>query len=165
MQFKVGDKVFYPGRGLCEIRDISTQQLDGDDVELYHLVFLVDEATVMVPVPKAHDIGIRRLLDKSEVPKVYAFLQQHVEAPSRDYKIRYRKNVDLLASGTILDVADVVKSLAYLSSMKKLTERESEMLERARALLINEIAQVTGTEPNEVQAQLDQTLAEFQVEG
>lgn len=164
MRFKIGDKVFYPGRGICEIRRISTRELDGQTVELYHLVFLVDEATVMVPVNKAHDIGIRRLLDRSEVPKVYAFLKQRMESPSRDYKIRYRKNVDLLTSGTIFDVADVVKSLAYLSSIKKLSERETEMLERARALLINEIAQVTGAERSKVQAKVDQALEQFQVE-
>jgi len=164
MQFKVGEKVIYPGRGICQISQISTQDIDGKSVEFYHLIFLRTEASVMVPVKKARAVGIRRLLNKSEVPKVYAFLKQQIPAPSRDYKVRYQRNVNRLASGTIFDIADVVKSLTYLSSIKKLSERESDMLERARALLINEIAQVTSTDRDEVQAKVDQTLELFQIE-
>lgn len=163
MQFKVGEKVIYPGRGICEIRCISRQEIDGIDIEFYHLTFLRDEATVMVPVKKARAIGIRQLLQRSDVPKVYAFLKQDTPAPSRDYKIRYQENVDRLTSGTIFDIADVVKSLVYLSSTKKLTERENQMLERARALLINEIAQVTGVDKTQVQAKVDRTLKQFQI--
>jgi CarD family transcriptional regulator len=163
MRFKVGDKVFYPGRGICEIRHIATRQIDGNDMELYHLMFLLDEATVFVPVIKARAIGIRPLLNKSEVPKLYEFLMQEIQAPSLDYRIRYQNNVNRLSSGTILDIADVVKSLVYLSSHKKLSDRENEMLERARSLLINEIAQVTGTDRSKVETEVDQMLERVQV--
>jgi len=162
--FKVGEKVIYPGRGICEIERISTQEVDGRDVEFYHLTFLRDEATVMVPVEKADTIGIRRLLDKAEVPKVYAFLRQNIHTPSSDYKVRYQQNVDRLASGTIFDIADVVKTLVYLSRIKKLSERETNMLERAYTLLVNEIAQVSGADKDEVQSKVDRALEQFDVE-
>ena len=163
MAFEVGEMVVYPGRGICEIKVISTQEIDGKAIEFYHMTFLPDEATVMVPVKNASTIGIRRLMAKTDVPKVFAFLEEDIKAPSRDYKVRYQRYVDLLSSGTIFDIARVAKSLYYLSTIKKLSKREDEMLERTRTLLIDEVARVMGAEKSEVQAKVEKFLEQIRI--
>jgi CarD family transcriptional regulator len=63
-----------------------------------------------------------------------------------------------MRSGNIQDVAMVLKGLAYLSQRKALSFREKKMLDRARFLVVSEIAEVEGVSAQSVEEQVDRAL-------
>jgi len=137
-----GNKVVYPSQGPCLIGSVIKKDIDGMPVSFYRLALLDDSGgELFVPVDKAQTIGIRPLLNMSDIPKVLGLLK---EPPGTygDWKQRANDNFKLLNSGSAFDLAEVVKSLTELSEKRALSFRESRTLEKARKLLIGEISEV-----------------------
>lgn len=154
----VGTRVIYPCRGPCCIERIITQVVDGKATLFYHMVALDQSGgDLFVPVEKARVIGIRMLLEKSEIPNLLAQLEGASHAAT-DWKQRALDNLKLLTSGSAFDLAEVVKSLTELSSAKALSPTERRTLERARTLLICEISEVTGEPIALAEEQVDAAL-------
>jgi len=153
-----GNKVIYPRQGLCLIISVVRKVIDGAPIKFYHLTLLDEKGgELYVPVDKAQAIGLRRLLKKSEIPKLMGQFKQAVEA-ARNWKQRYLDNLKMLASGSAFDLAEVVESLTGLNETKKLSPHDSWMLERARKLLVCEISEVMGETKSVIEEKLDQAL-------
>jgi CarD family transcriptional regulator len=154
----VGNKVIYPSQGPCRIGGIVTRVIDGALIEFYHLVVL-DEGggELYVPLDKAKAIGIRLLLDKSEIPKLLGHLKK-TAATADHWKQRADYNSKMSTSGSAFDLAEVIESLTELRDTKALTLGESRSLERARRLLIGEISEVMGETKQEAEQQVDIAL-------
>jgi CarD family transcriptional regulator, regulator of rRNA transcription len=153
-----GKKVVYPSQGPCLIGSVIKIDVDGRPVRFYQLALLDDSGgELFVPVDKAQTIGIRPLLNKSDIPKLLGMLTKPaIEA--RDWKQRATDNFKLLASGSAFDLAEVVKSLTRLGEKKALSFRESQTLEKARKLLVYEISEVMGETKSAAEEQIDQAL-------
>lgn len=158
MTLTVGSKVVYPYQGPCLIGPVVRKVVDGRPIRFYHLTLLDDNGgDLFVPVDKVEAIGIRMLIKKSEIPKLLDQLKQPDQAadptshPGRD-------NLRPLASGSAFDLAVIVRSLTELSESKGLAAGERQMLERARGLLIGEIAEVMRETKKEAEAQVDKAL-------
>lgn len=158
MRLAVGNKVIYPSQGPCRIAGIVNRDAGGTLIKFYHLVVL-DEGggDLYVPVDKAQHIGIRLLLDKSEIPKLLAQLKRRVSTADH-WKQRATDNLKLFTSGSAFDLAEVVESLTELRDAKALTLSEARTLERARRLLIGEISEVMGETKLEAEEQVDSAL-------
>jgi RNA polymerase-interacting CarD/CdnL/TRCF family regulator len=156
----VGNTVIYPCLGPCYIDRIFTETIDGKAVQFYHLVVL-DESRggVTVPVDKAQVIGIRGLLTPSQIPKLLRRLNAKAEVLG-DWKQRAMANRKLLLSGSAFDLADIVSSLTYLKGTKTLSPAERQTLEKARALLIGELAEVMNESKTAAEETLDRALNE-----
>src|SRR5215510_10191036 len=159
-----GNKVIYPSQGPCLIGPVIEKVIDGRPVSFYQLALLDDSGgELFVPVDKAQTIGIRPLLNRSDIPKVLGLLKESSGADN-DWKQRADDNLKLLASGSAFDLAVVVKSLTKLGEKKALSFRESRTLEKARKLLIVEISEVLGETKSAAEKQIDEALKTWKSE-
>jgi CarD family transcriptional regulator len=141
VSFKVGDKIVYPGHGVGEIEGIRTTVLGGQEHHIYNIQILDSGMKVMVPVSQAAAVGLRRIIDKRAIDKVYDILRD------RDFKIdtqtwnrRFREYSQKIKTGSVYEIAVVLRDLSVLSADKELSFGEKKMLDMAETLLVSEIA-------------------------
>ena len=153
-----GNKVIYPYQGPCLIGPVIKKVIDGNPISFYRLALLDDSGgELFVPVDKVQSIGIRPLLNRSDIPKLLDLLKEPSGA-DKDWKQRADDNFKLLTSGSTFDLAEVVKSLTMLGRKRELSFRESQTLEKARKLLIGEISEVMGETKSAAEEQIDEAL-------
>jgi CarD family transcriptional regulator len=153
-----GNKVIYPSQGPCLIGPVINKVIDGRPISFYQLALLDNSGgELFVPVDKAQTIGIRPLLNRSDIPKVLDLLQEPSGA-DKDWRQRAVDNFKLLTSGSTFDLAEVVKSLTMLGRKRELSFRESQTLEKARKLLIGEISEVLGETKSAAEEQIEEAL-------
>jgi RNA polymerase-interacting CarD/CdnL/TRCF family regulator len=153
-----GNKVVYPSQGPCLIGPVIKKVIDGRQISFYQLALLDDSGgELFVPVDKVQTIGIRPLLNRSDIPKLLDLLKEPPGA-DKDWRQRADDNFKLLTSGSTFDLAEVVKSLTKLGEKRELSFRESGTLEKARKLLIGEISEVLGETKSAAEEQIDEAL-------
>jgi CarD family transcriptional regulator len=157
--FAIGDKVVYPNHGVGIIEQISSRTI-GSQVERFYLLKIkASSLKVMVPFHNVDSVGLRRVVRNGEVQKVLDFLTDGKCENHADWKFRFKENSDKMRTGTLLDVAVVLKGLLLLAQDKPLSFREKKMLERARYLLVSELAMSKSWEEPEVEDLLNKALA------
>ncbi len=159
MEFKVGDKVVYPNHGVGVIEQVAEKSIAGTTSAFYRLRILSSDSMVMIPVGNTATVGLRKVLTKSQINRVYRRLRNGEVATYDDWKGRFQANSEKMRTGDIMAVAEVLKSLTVLNEVKPLSYRERKMLDRARFLLITEIAEASGQEPDKVEKKVDEALA------
>lgn len=159
MTYREGNKVIYPRLGICRVAGVVELAAGGTTVKCYELQPLDFQETtiVRVPVNKADEVGVRKLIDKTDLPKLLKFLGKDIEVAS-DHRKRNAKNQERMASGEIYEIADSLKTMAKLSKSKTLSPEEQQMMGRARYLLIREIAYVTKLTTEEVEQMIEDAL-------
>jgi CarD family transcriptional regulator, regulator of rRNA transcription len=156
--FSVGNKVVYPCQGPCLIDKVINRVVNDRPRSFYHLVVLDGSGgEVFVPVDKVQAIGIRPLLEKSDIPRLLDQLTKTARIVS-DWRQRAGVNLKLFISGSAFDLARIIESLTELRETKELTLREKWTLERARKLLVSEISEVMGETKSAAEEQVDQAL-------
>lgn len=156
--FQIGDKVVYPNHGVGIIEQISNRTI-GISVEKYYLLRIKSSSLkVMVPFQNVESVGLRRVVRTGEVQKVLDYLMDGKCENHADWKYRYKENCDKMRTGSLLEVATVLKNLVCLSQSKPLSFREKKMLERARYLLVSELAMARNCEETQVEQLLSKTL-------
>jgi CarD family transcriptional regulator len=159
LTYREGNKVIYPRLGVCRVDGVVEQNIAGSPVRFYSLKPVEqDSANILVPVNKAEEIGVRRLIDRAAIPKLLRFLGKDVEVAS-DHRKRSARNAERLSSGEIFKVADSVKAMTKLGKGKNLSFEEQQTLARARHLLVKELAFVTKLSTDEVEEIIDGALA------
>jgi CarD family transcriptional regulator len=165
MTLSIGEKVSLPSHGPCVIGAVVNKLVGGTSTAFYRLAPLDDNGgELFIPVDKITGLGIRQLLQKSEIPKLLGRLSQPggkvVPPPStaRNWKQRALDNGKLLSSGAASDLVQIVESLSDLNETKTLAPHERQTLERAKKLLVCEITEVLGEPRNAVEEQLEKAL-------
>jgi CarD family transcriptional regulator len=152
--FSIGDKVIYPNQGIGVVEDIQKEKYFGQEFRIYHLRILSNDSKIMVPSSNAEEIGIRRLISLETIREVINFLRNGAVDVSMNWKGRYKEHVNLMKTGSILDMAVVLKSLYYLNLVKPLSFREKKMMEKAKELLVTEISEVRETASENIEQEL-----------
>ena len=142
MTFEVGDKVIYPNHGLGIVERIEDKTILGTTCGFYHLRIVANETTVLVPVSNVDGVGLRRAISDDEVERLFGLLGDGKIDNHQNWKGRFKDNSDKMRSGSIYEVADVLKSLTFLAKSKSLSFREKRMLDRAKFLIISEVSEV-----------------------
>jgi len=158
--FSIGDKVIYPTQGIGVIENIQEEDLYGELFHIYHLRILSNNTLIMVPSSNAAEIGIRKLISSEKVSKVLDFLSTGAIDVSMNWKGRFKEHTNLMKTGSILDMAAVLKSLFYLNLIKPLSFREKKMMEKAKELLVTEISEVEETPICDIERQLLDNLSD-----
>jgi CarD family transcriptional regulator len=156
--FQVGDKVIYPNHGLGIVERIEDKTILGTTCGFYHLRILANETTVLVPVANVDGVGLRRAISDKEVERLFSLLGDGKIDNHQNWKGRFKDNSDKMRSGSIYDVADVLKSLTFLSRSKSLSFREKRMLDRAKFLIISEVSEVMRLTTSSVEERVDTAL-------
>jgi CarD family transcriptional regulator len=159
MEFQIGDKVVYPNQGVGIVEQISTRNLTGQPEMFYLLKLSSSSMRVMVPLNSVASVGLRRVTKTSEIGGVLEFLQKGRCKSAQDWKGRFKENSEKMRSGTLMQVAEVLKTLVYLNQAKPLSFREKKMLDRAWQLLVDEVAVARGLAKETVEAQLVKSLS------
>ena len=120
------------------------RQLGEESNEFYMLRLVASDSVVMVPVVNADEVGLRSPIKSKECEKLLKLLAEDFSAPPADWKDRYKEFLEKMRTGDVFTVAEVLKTLTYLSNRKPLSFREKRMLERARFLVISEVAQTSN---------------------
>ena len=158
MTFQVGDKVIYPNHGLGIVERIEEKTILGTTCGFFHLRIVANDTTVLVPVANVDGVGLRKAIDDAEVDRLFTLLGDGKIDNHQNWKGRFKDNSDKMRTGSIYDMADVLKSLTFLSKSKSLSFREKRMLDRAKALIISEVSEVMRQKALEVEEQVDRAL-------
>ena len=159
MQFKVGDKVVYPNHGVGIVEQIMNASSSGMDNTFYRLRILSNDSTVLVPTTNTTHVGLRRVLSRKDVDKVFKILRSGKIEITNDWKGRFQEHSDKMRTGDIFEVAAVLKNLTYLSKSKNLSYRERKMLDKSKYLIVSEIAEVANVPEAQVEAKVDKAVA------
>lgn len=153
--FHIGDKVVYPNHGVGVIEQISSRTMGSAVEKFYLLKIAASSLKVMVPFHNVSSVGLRPVVRNGEVQKIVDYLSAGECINPTDWKDRFKENSDRMRTGSLVDVAAVLKSLLVLNQDKSLSFREKKMLERARYLLVSELAISRNCD----EAQIEQVLA------
>jgi CarD family transcriptional regulator len=140
MTFQIGEKVVYPNQGVGTIENISTRTFGCNFEKFYLLRLACTSLTVMVPFSHVENVGLRKVTRNGEVDRVLEFLSNGSCDQCPDWKDRFKENSEKMRSGSLIEMAQVLKSLLLLQRAKPLSFREKKMLDRARQMLITEIS-------------------------
>mgnify|MGYP001545506395 CR=1 FL=1 len=159
MNFQIGEKIVYPNHGIGTIENISTRSFGAQFERFYLLRLTYNSMTVMVPFSHVEDVGLRKVTKNGEVAKVLSFLAEGVCRWKGDWKDRFKENSEKMRSGSLLEVAEVMKTLLILQKQKPLSFREKKMLDRSRHMLITEVSISRSLCDEEAGALLDKALS------
>ena len=157
--FRIGDKVVYPNHGVGTIEQISSRNTTGANEHYYLLRINSNSLTVMVPFSNVESVGLRKIVKQAEIAKILVYLADGDCRSHADWKWRFKENSEKMRSGSLLQVAEVMKSLLKLSRNKPLSFREKKMMVRSRYLLVSELATVKGLPEKNAEALIDKALA------
>lgn len=150
--FKVNQRVVYPIQGVGHIQSIEERQFGTDKKFLYYIIYLeVSDMTVMIPVDKAEEIGIRAIVNEESARRALEIIGEENEAAPTDWKMRYAMNQELLKKGDVTDTALVVRTLYHRSKLKELPIMERKLYDSAKKLLVDEIGLSLGLSKTEVE--------------
>jgi CarD family transcriptional regulator len=138
--FHIGDKVVYPNHGVGTVEQIASLTIGTQIQKFYVLSIDASNLKVRVPFANVGSVGMRPVVRNGEVEKIVDYLSSGECINAADWKDRFKENSDRMRTGSLTDVATVLKSLLILGQAKSLSFREKKMLERARYLLVSEIA-------------------------
>jgi CarD family transcriptional regulator len=164
MDFKLGEKVVYPNHGVGLIEQISYGYVDGKSERFYMLRILSSGLKVMVPQANTESVGLRPIIRSTQAGAVISYLEKGRSASHHDWKHRFKENSDRMRTGSLMEVAAVLKGLVALSRTKPLSFREKKMLERAKYLLVSELATVRNTSEQVVELNIVRALAKAKLQ-
>jgi CarD family transcriptional regulator, regulator of rRNA transcription len=156
--FQIGDKVIYPNHGLGVVERIEDKTILGTTCGFYHLRIVANDTTVLVPVANVDGVGLRRAITDEEVERLFGLLGDGKIDNHQNWKGRFKDNSDKMRSGSIYEVADVLKSLTFLAKSKSLSFREKRMLDRAKFLIISEVSEVMRETAAAIEGRVDTAL-------
>jgi CarD family transcriptional regulator len=164
MDYKIGDKVVYPNHGVGIIEQINFGVMNGRTEKYYMLKIYSSGLKVMVPASNAISVGLRPVIRNGETLKVLGFLEKGKPNSHHDWKHRFKENSERMRTGALIEVAAVLKSLVSLSRTKPLSFREKKMLERAKFLLVSELATARNTSAETMEDALIKSLAKARLQ-
>jgi len=157
--FHIGDRVVYPNHGVGIVEQIGSRTL-GQQVERYYLLNIKSSnLKVTIPFHSVETVGLRRLVKNGEIQRILDYLSDGNGDSAADWKDRFKENSDRMRTGSLLEVAAVLKSLLVLKESKSLSFREKKMLERARYLLVSELAMARNCEETSIEVLLTKSLS------
>jgi CarD family transcriptional regulator len=156
--FDIGDKVVHPTHGAGQVTGIKKQDLLEQYQRYYVIDLAVDDRTLMIPVSKAEEIGVRSISQEAALSKVWRTLGGAGESLSDDYKKRQERVQEKLKTGDAIKVAEVVRDLYALKRDDHLTSFDTKLLERAQQFLACEVALVEGVQVSKAERMISETL-------
>lgn len=152
--FEIGNYVVCPGHGVGQITNVEIKELGGVDKSFYIVKIISNGMTIMVPTENKE--GIRALIDKSEADNVFTLLTDHnVKVDNSTWNRRHRDYLAKVKTGSLLEIADVLRSLFLLKDSKKLSYGERKMMDQCKELLSKEISLSTGNSEVEIVSRIE----------
>jgi CarD family transcriptional regulator len=159
MTFTVGDTVVYPHHGAATIEAIEKRVIKGVEKDYLVLRVAQGDLTVRVPSENVDLVGVRDVVNQEGLDRVFDVLRQPYTEEPTNWSRRYKANLEKLASGDVIKVAEVVRDLWRRERERGLSAGEKRMLAKARQILVSELALAENTNEDKAEAILDEVLA------
>lgn len=153
--FEIGDKIVYPMHGAGVIVEKTLKTILGVEKEYYILSIPVGEIKISVPIDKINDMGIRTIVDESEIDGILNILKLKDAEINSNWNARYRENLEKLRLGELEGIAEVFRDLYTLDLDRGLSMAEKKLLHSSKKMLISELSVVEGKKVAEVEKNLE----------
>ncbi|MDU6791689.1 MAG: CarD family transcriptional regulator, partial [Anaerococcus sp.] len=133
--FKIGDKIVYPMHGAGIIDSVQTKEFLGEEKEYFILKMPIGNMDISIPKANINKMNIRDIISKKEGEEILAILEEDPEELNSNWNLRYRENQEILKTGDIFKIANMVRDLVALDDDKGLSTTEKKLLNRARRIM------------------------------
>lgn len=161
LEFKVGDNAVYPSHGVGVIKKIEEKKISGQKKTFYVLQVIDNGMTIMVPTDNTAGVGLRAVITQQEVDSVFTILRdKSVKIDRTTWNRRYREYMEKIKTGSVIEIAEVLRNLFLLKHSKDLSFGEKKMFDTAKNLLVKEISIANSKTEAEIEAELTSALTE-----
>jgi len=156
-EFQIGDLAVYPAHGVGEIEAIESRVVNGEEHDFYIMKVLENGMVIMIPTRNVESVGLREIIDKKEIPKVYEVMKYRKDgAPdNQTWNRRYREYMDKIKTGSLYDVAEVFRDLFLLKLTKDLSFGERKLYDTAQVLLVRELSTAKKTDEAAILSEIE----------
>nr|HEX4315671.1 CarD family transcriptional regulator [Kofleriaceae bacterium] len=159
-QFQIGDKAVYPVHGVAEVVALEQRDIGGSKTPVYILKILDTGMKIMVPTINAGSVGLRDLITPRQVKEVLSILKSRdIPRDTQTWNRRYREYMEKIKTGSVFEIAEVMRDLSVLRATKELSFGERKMLDTARGLLLKELALAKGVDESKIGEEIDAIFA------
>ncbi|HON58002.1 MAG TPA: CarD family transcriptional regulator [Smithella sp.] len=150
--FKVGDLAVYPAHGVGVIEAIESKEVMGKKQSFYVMKIMGNGMKIMIPTMSVKAVGLREIIMEKEIPKVYEILRnKDVTIDKQTWNKRYREYLERIKTGSVFEIAGVLRDLFILKSDKNLSFGERKMMDTAKNLLVKELSIATNSKESEIE--------------
>jgi CarD family transcriptional regulator len=155
--FQIGDLAVYPAHGVGKIQAIESRVVNGEKHDFYIMKVLENGMVIMIPTSNVDSVGLRNIIDKKEIPKVYEVMKSRKEGlpDNQTWNRRYREYMDKIKTGSLYDVAEVFRDLFLLKLTKDLSFGERKLYDTAQVLLVRELSTAKKTDEDAILSELE----------
>lgn len=158
--FKVGDLAVYPAHGVGVIEAIENKEVMGKKQSFYVMKIMGNGMKIMIPTMSVKAVGLREIILEKEIPKVYEILKnKDVTIDKQTWNKRYREYLERIKTGSVFEIASVLRDLFILKSDKNLSFGERKMMDTAKNLLVKELSVATNAQESEVEHNLQKIFS------
>jgi len=149
--FQIGDKAVYPGHGVGVIESIETKRISGKEQSFFILRIVDNGMTIMIPQDNVVSAVLREVIRKIDASKVMQILKDRdVTIDNQTWNRRYREYMDKINTGSIYEIAEVLRDLHLLKIEKELSFGERKIMDMAKNLLVKELAVARNVRETEI---------------
>ena len=160
LTFKIGDKAVYPAHGVGQVTGIEEKEVAGCVERFYVLKILGNDMTILVPSSKAEKVGMRNIIAESQVTRVLSILKERgVQIDQQTWNRRYREYMEKIKTGSVYEIAEVIRDLYVLKDDKELSFGERKMLEMAKNLLVKELSIAKRKKEKDIEEELERIFS------
>jgi len=154
--FTAGDMAVYPAHGVGCIKAIETQTIGGVDQSFYVMTIFDNDMTIMIPTTNSDNVGLRAIISKDDVGKVLDILKERdIKISSQTWNRRYRDYMEKIKTGSVYEVAVVLRDLFILRVDKDLSYGERKMMDTAKSLLVKELSLAQKQDEEKIERQIE----------
>ncbi len=155
--FQAGDLAVYPAHGVGRIESIENKDVGGSKQDFYIMKIIENNMVIMIPTKNVSSVGLRGVIKKKEIRKVYKVMQTKNENPidGQTWNRRYREYMDKIRTGSIYDVAEVFRDLYLLKFTKNLSFGERKLLDTTKGLLLRELCIAKDKDEDQIMAEIE----------
>jgi CarD family transcriptional regulator len=156
-EFRIGDLAVYPAHGVGEIQAIESRVVNGEEHDFYIMKVLENGMVIMIPIRNVESVGLREIIDKKEIPKVYEVMKTRQDGlqDNQTWNRRYREYMDKIKTGSLYDVAEVFRDLFLLKLTKDLSFGERKLYDTAQVLLVRELSTAKNTDEETILSEIE----------
>jgi len=159
-EFAVGDMAVYPAHGVGEIEAIESREVGGLSQSFYVIRIVETNMTIMVPTTSSQNVGLRAIIAPDEVDSIFDILKkQGVKIASQPWNQRYREYMGKIKTGSVYEIAEVLRDLYILQEDKSLSFGERKMMDTAQGLLVKEISLANHINEDQVEQNITQIFS------
>ena len=160
-EFQAGDLAVYPAHGVGRIEAIESRVVNGEKHNFYIMKVIENSMVIMIPTNNVESVGLRDVIDRKEVPKVYEVMKKRDDGTGENqtWNRRYREYMDKIKTGSPYEVAEVFRDLYLLKLTKDLSFGERKLYDTAQGLLVRELSTAKNTDEKTIISEINSLFA------